>query len=92
MRLLAGSPTSNDPDAGMQSCVDDSAARKQRLDRKIDARAQGRGEIEPDRDLDLLASVLPAVMMQCESTSGLSADLAVMYRIFDELVMPAVRA
>ena len=53
-----------------QSWVGNWAAAEVDVAREIFARAQARGEIQPDRDLNLAASVLPGVLMHYECASG----------------------
>lgn len=52
-------------------------------------RARDRGEIGPDVDLDLLATVMPAVALHRSFIMGLPTDTSTIERIVDEVVMPA---
>jgi AcrR family transcriptional regulator len=90
VRLLAGCPASLNADATTAAelggrlgrCEVDAA-------REILARAQARGEIQPDRDLDLAATILPGVLMHYECACGSTADRAVVERMVDTLVLPS---
>ena len=88
MRLLAGCPASLNADATPAAELGGRLGRSE-VDaaREIFARAQARGEIQPDRDLNLAASVLPGVLMHYEAVSGLTADRALIEQIIDTLVM-----
>ncbi len=59
--------------------------------RGVYERAQRRGEIPADVDLDLLASVLTAVILHRAFVLRLSVDDAIVERIIDEVVLPAAR-
>ena len=88
MRLLAGCPASLDADATAVAEVRGRLGRAEvDVAREIFARAHARGEIQPDRDLDLAAFVLPGVLMHYECASGSTADRAVVERMVDTLVM-----
>ena len=52
-------------------------------------RARDRGEIGPDVDLDLIATVMPAVALHRTFILGLPTDASMIARIVDEVVMPA---
>jgi AcrR family transcriptional regulator len=93
MRLLAGSPTTIDPDASIAAELSWRLSRSEaEANRQIFARAQALGEIDPDRNHDLLASVLPGVLMHYEAASWLTADRQLIEQIIDSLVLPASRA
>lgn len=57
--------------------------------REIYQRAQGRGEIAPDTDLELLAPTLSAVILHRAFVLRLPVDDATVLRIIDEIVIPA---
>ena len=87
-RLLAGCPASTNPAARIAAELGGRLGRSEvRVNKQIYARAQARGEIEPDRNLDLVASVLPGALMHYEAVSGLTADRALIERIIDNVVM-----
>jgi AcrR family transcriptional regulator len=93
MRVLAGSPTTIDPDASIAAELNWRLSRSEgESNRQIFARAKARGEIDPDRNHDLLASVLPGVLMHHEAASGLTADRQLIEQIIDSMVLPASRA
>jgi AcrR family transcriptional regulator len=52
-------------------------------------RAMARGEIRPDVDLELLGTVLPAVVLHRAFVLGEPVDDDVVVRIIDEIVLPA---
>lgn len=52
-------------------------------------RAKDRGEIAEGADIDLLATVMPAVVLHRSFILGLPTDEAMIQRIVDEVVMPA---
>jgi hypothetical protein len=90
---LAGSPTTIDPDASIAAELNWRLSRSEgESNRQIFARAKARGEIDPDRNHDLLASVLPGVLMHHEAASGLTADRQLIEQIIDSMVLPASRA
>ena len=55
-------------------------------------RAQQRGEIGPDADLERLASILPAMAVHQAVVFGLSCDVGDVTAIVDDVVLPACRA
>lgn len=55
------------------------------------ARAVARGEMAPDRDVDLLTSVIPALMIDRASTGGVPTP-AFARHIVAELILPAATA
>lgn len=57
--------------------------------RALFERARDRGEIAADVDLDLLATVAPAVALHRSFILGLPTDESMMARIVDEVVIPA---
>lgn len=60
--------------------------------RAIFERARDRGEIDADVDLDLLVSVLPALMLYNCTVSGLCGPTdALARRIVEQIVLPAAR-
>ena len=59
--------------------------------RAVYERAQRRGEIPDDVDLDLLAPVLPAIILHRAFVLRLPTDDATVARIIDEIVIPAAR-
>ncbi|MGH3360754.1 MAG: TetR/AcrR family transcriptional regulator [Nocardioidaceae bacterium] len=52
-------------------------------------RARDRGELGPDVDLDLIATVMPAVALHRSFILGLPTDDSMIERIIDEVVIPA---
>lgn len=52
-------------------------------------RAKARGEIAQETDIELLASLMPAVALHRSFLLGMPVDEGVMTRIVDEVVMPA---
>ena len=56
--------------------------------RKIYQRARERGEIPADRDLDLLTSIIPALIMYHLFMTGRFPDRAYSRRMIDEVVVP----
>ncbi len=90
VRLLAGCPASLNADGATAAELVGRLGRSEMdVAREIFARAQGRGEIQSDRDLNLAGSVLPGVLMHYECASGSTADRAVIERMVDTLVMPS---
>lgn len=59
--------------------------------RLIFERARGRGEIDPDVDLDLMATALPAIVMHRGFVLGGGTGEAEVARVVDHLILPAVR-
>jgi AcrR family transcriptional regulator len=57
--------------------------------RRVYERAQQRGEIRPDADLDLLSHVLAAVILHRFFVLRLPVDDATVIKIIDEIVIPA---
>jgi AcrR family transcriptional regulator len=55
-------------------------------------RAQDRGEIGPDADLERLAGILPAMCVHQAVLFGRDCDVADITAIVDEIVLPACRA
>jgi AcrR family transcriptional regulator len=55
-------------------------------------RAQERGEIGPDADLERLAGILPAMCVHQAVLFGRDCDIADITAIVDEIVLPACRA
>lgn len=55
-------------------------------------RAQQRGEIGPDADLDLLASITPAYLTYRAVLDGAPPDTAYMAAVINQVVLPACRA
>jgi AcrR family transcriptional regulator len=59
--------------------------------RQVFERAVGRGEIPRDRDLDLLLSVFPALMLQHLLVFG-ELDASFTARVLDEVILPLATA
>lgn len=57
--------------------------------REVYERAQRRGEIPPDMDLEILTSTLPAVILHRAFVLRLPVDDDTVLRIIDEIVIPA---
>ena len=55
-------------------------------------RAQQRGEVGPDADLDLLAAIIPALNMHLMATTGSCPTLAQMRSVIDRVLLPACLA
>lgn len=60
--------------------------------RTLIARAQRRGEVGPDADLNLLAAIIPALNMHLMVTTGSCPSLAQMRSIIDRVLLPACSA
>jgi AcrR family transcriptional regulator len=60
--------------------------------REVFERAVARGEIPNDRDLDLLASLFPALALQHLVTSGETPEARFAQRIMDEVIFPLATA
>ncbi|NNG40261.1 TetR/AcrR family transcriptional regulator [Flexivirga sp. ID2601S] len=60
--------------------------------RKAIERAQQRGEVGPDADLDLLASILPAAVTFRVLTTGDCPDKSFVTQVIDNVMLPACRA
>ncbi len=58
------------------------------LFREIFERAVGRGEVTTDRDVDLLASLVPALMLQHLLVHGELPEPTLAKRIVDEIILP----
>jgi predicted nucleotidyltransferase len=52
--------------------------------------AVARGEISEDSDLDMLASVIPALVLHRMFVEGAASDPAFMARVIDVVLIPAV--
>src|SRR5262249_14041230 len=59
--------------------------------RRVYARAQERGEIPPDVDIDLLAPVLASIILHRAFVLRQPTDDATVARIIDEIVIPAAQ-
>lgn len=60
--------------------------------RALIGRAQLRGEVGPDADLDLLAAVIPALNMHLMVTTGSCPSLVGMRAVVDHILLPACLA
>jgi AcrR family transcriptional regulator len=60
--------------------------------RKIFERAVARGEISPERNLDLLVSLFPALMIQQVLVTGELPDTDFSSRVFNDLILPLATA
>lgn len=60
--------------------------------RDVFARAQRRGELGPDADLDRLAGILPALCLHRAVVEGVDCDRDDVVAIVDQVVLPACRA
>lgn len=56
------------------------------------ARARERGEVRADLDTELIAPLLPGVVIHRHLMLGLAADEAFIARVIDEIVLPLARA
>lgn len=54
-------------------------------------RAQRRGEVRPDADLDLLTEVLPSMVVLQVLLHGKSLDRSMITRVIDQVLLPAAR-
>lgn len=61
------------------------------LAREIYARAQARGEIRPDVDLDLVGPALAGIVLHRHYMLGDFPDQATIGRVLDQIILPAVR-
>ena len=61
------------------------------LTREIYARAQARGEIRADVDLDLVGPALAGILLHQHYMLGDFPDKAVIGRVLDQIILPAVR-
>ena len=57
--------------------------------RDVFERAQARGEISADLDLDLLAPALAGIVLHRSFVLGLPADETTVQRVVDEIIIPA---
>jgi len=65
---------------------------KAELSGQIFARAQARGEIREDLDLDLIIPALPGIVLHRQFLLGELPDTAFITRVIDQIIMPAVNA
>ena len=56
------------------------------------ARAQARGEIGPDVDVDLVAHALPGIVLHRQFLLGELPDAAFITQVVDQIILPAVAA
>ncbi len=59
---------------------------------EVFARAQARGEIRSDLDLDLIAPALPGIVLHRQFLLGEPADLDFVTHVIDQIILPAARA
>ena len=59
--------------------------------REIFRRAQERGEIAADADLEVLHTVLPSICTFHQTVLGHSVDADFVARVIDQVVLPAAR-
>ncbi|MBA2554332.1 MAG: TetR/AcrR family transcriptional regulator [Geodermatophilaceae bacterium] len=55
-------------------------------------RAQRRGEIPPDRDIEILAHILPSMVFARSLVTSKQVDLPFLKRLIDEVLIPAATA
>ncbi|CAN5591649.1 TetR/AcrR family transcriptional regulator [soil metagenome] len=58
--------------------------------RAVFVRAQARGEIRPDLDLDLIAPALPGIVLHRQFLMGESPDIDFITQVIDQIILPAV--
>jgi AcrR family transcriptional regulator len=66
-------------------------APKVAISERIYRRAQARGEIRDDVDVDLIAPTIPAILMHRAFILGILPDDATIERVIDHVILPAVR-
>lgn len=66
-------------------------APKTAVAREVYARAQERGEIRPDVDLDLVGPALAGIVLHRHYLLGDFPDQATIGRVLDQIILPAVR-
>jgi AcrR family transcriptional regulator len=59
--------------------------------RQLFERAVARGELPPDRDLDLLTAVFPALLYHRATILGRSVDSGYLQRVLEQVLLPLVR-
>ncbi len=59
--------------------------------RAIYARAQARGDIRPDVDIDLIGPALAGIVLHRHFMLGQFPDAATIERVLDQIILPAVR-
>ncbi|MGH9103915.1 MAG: TetR-like C-terminal domain-containing protein, partial [Acidimicrobiales bacterium] len=67
-------------------------AQRARMLRGLFERAASRGEIPKDRDLDLLASVFPAMLCHRAFVAGQPVDLPYLRRVVEHILLPLATA
>lgn len=60
--------------------------------RKVVLRAQQRGEVGPDADVDQLAAIVPSAITYRVLTTGACPDEPFITRVIDQVMLPACRA
>lgn len=68
----------------------DFIAPKAAVSRAIFARAQARGELRPDVDLDVIAPALPGIALHRQFLLGEVPDREFITRVIDQIILPAV--
>lgn len=92
MSLMAGLVPALRRDAELARAFDDRfVGPRQRVVREVFERAQARGEVADDADVELLATTLPALIMFRVLVSQQPVDVAYAERVVDHVVTPAAR-
>ncbi len=92
MKVACGVSTAMATDAELRNAVEERvvAPRRALLRRVLEA-AQHRGEVDDDVDLDLVSSIVPALMMFWTMTEGFDAACALAPKIVEQVLLPALR-
>lgn len=67
----------------------DFIAPKAALSRMVYERAQARGELAPDADLDLLSTAVPGIVLHRLFLLGETPDADLITRVIDQIILPA---
>lgn len=92
MKIACGVSTAMATDPQLRDAVEQRvvAPRRAMLHHVLEA-ARARGEVDDDVDLDLVASIVPALMMFWTMTDGFESACALMPRIVEQVFLPALR-
>lgn len=90
--LMNGLMTAVHHDAELRRALQERfVAPRARASRLLLQRAQRRGEVRPDADLELLADVLPSMVVLQTLIHGTPVDRPTIIRVIDQVLVPALQ-